>query len=1293
MKALWLSILWVAAASATTLHVSPTGDDAHSGTSPQLALRTIQAAANLLQPGDACLVAEGVYREAVTFPRSGEPGRPITLRAAPGAKVEVTGCEPLTGWTLHDAARGIWRAPMAWTLGTGRNQVFVDGEVNIEARFPNQPDADLGMYVADLSPLWPTYGEFSLPRETMKQQPGRIISEHLKGQPDNYWKGALYVGLHYEGWCNQTGVIDSSKAGEINVGDRTRTWWFGPAYGGDYSPEEGRGMIVGHMNALDQPGEWHWQDGWLYLIPKAPGAPRNVQAKRRQLAFDLSGRQYLEVEGLSIKAASVRLADSAFCRFDRCDLSYVSHFTRQYDIGQVEAGRDTIKSGETGIYISGHDNSFLNCSVRVSAGAGFHLRGYHHTIHNCLVDEVSYTAHYLNAITDAVSDFGDYENCLYGGHVITYNTLRNAGRHFFNFHGNGTSTASRDRAPMDYMATLFAHNHCYNGMLLTKDAGFLTGYYSSGGTLCGLNSQVAYNVLHDSYDLAAMRWGALGIVYLDAGSCDVDLHDNLLWAAPGSLQRGLWYNTMCVDVHERDNVFWPDFTRNSAQLRADDFPRGRPFAFGHDVERRPTVPVWPPLDQRAVALAPTDLTSGAIVDLGEVDFGAGWQAAVMDWSSEVAALNTDRSGRQVPRHSRATDPLVMEVATNDGQSDKLRHQWTFVHNVTDGAWLRFAKVPLGDGYERVRFVYGNDQPDARTAEVRLDAVDGPVAARVRLPQTDKPRGGHIQIYAAATAPLGDEARGTHDLFVVFRSPDGKPVGEFEYFRLERYRGAMPLAPNEAQVELRLDSAVGTRIGTFYPRATASAVRQLVAHLEPVSGRHRLVATVRSAVAGPLGRASAVRLMRGLDAIGIDGGLETAAADGKLVLPQPTNRPVARPGDKIAAATAPATSRSLLTAPLGADAERALRLTLEQNFDGGPLTTSPSTATVSYDAEALHITVRSPVGHGTRLLPSSHEWGAVDGVEVAFQAWPAGPKDTIRTLYGYPDGHFAADTNAGATAQEADRLQRGTTYSAKVDGDEWSCAWRIPFDAAGLTPTGAPLWSFNVGVRKTSPAGWAVWRGTGGANYRVAYAGLLTFGEALANAGPPKDGLIVWLDASNRDSTVTTDGGRLTVWRDLSGLGHHAVQPDARYTPQRWGYGLNGRTSIRFDEKRATRLELPDLAEDKIDATVLAVINNPVAGSEVNHDPRIFTSSDGKGYDYQLGIALSVPGMTTGGPRVVQQSVRGAWAKQVRVGCFSPAYQTFFTGDIAEILVYNRTLNPTDVQRVRAYLVAKWRLPS
>ncbi|MGD9498640.1 MAG: right-handed parallel beta-helix repeat-containing protein, partial [Armatimonadota bacterium] len=50
---------------------------------PEADFAAIQDAVNAAEPGDTVLVFGGVYRESVTFPRPGEPGRPITVRAAP----------------------------------------------------------------------------------------------------------------------------------------------------------------------------------------------------------------------------------------------------------------------------------------------------------------------------------------------------------------------------------------------------------------------------------------------------------------------------------------------------------------------------------------------------------------------------------------------------------------------------------------------------------------------------------------------------------------------------------------------------------------------------------------------------------------------------------------------------------------------------------------------------------------------------------------------------------------------------------------------------------------------------------------------------------------------------------------------------------------------------------------------------------------------------------------------------------------------------------------------------------
>lgn len=1294
----------ITGAGGRTVYVSTRGNDANSGSGPEdgNALRTIHEAVNRLQPGETCVILEGTYRESVVFPRSGSQDRPITIKPLTGQKVIVSGLDPIDGWTPHKD--GIWKAPMSWTLGAGRNQVFAGGEVMIEARHPNEPARGLGMYVSDLSPLWPTFGEFSIPDPS--GQPGRVVSKLLEGQPDDYWKGACYYGVHYHGWSAQTGIIESSKSGEISVGDRTRTWWFSGPYPG-YQPEEGRGMIVGHMNALDRPGEWHWQDGTLYMIPKDGEKPAGVEAKRRQLAFDLSGREHIIIRGISVIGASMRLDESAHCAVDGCAMSYISHFTRFYDIGQIENGRNTITSGETGIFVGGHDNAFLNCGIRFSAGAGFHLRGYHHTIHNCLIDEIDYTSHYLNAITDAVSDFGQYEGRLIGGHVITYNTMRNAGRHFFNFHGNGTSLASRDRAPMDYMAVLFAHNHLYNGMLQTRDAGFLTGYYSSGGTLNGLNSQVAFNAMHDCYDIFGMRINVLGIVYLDAGTCDVDLHHNLLWAAPGSHQRGLWYNTMCVDVHEYDNVFHPQFDRSCAELKPEDFPEKRPFRFGHDFENPPPLPVWPQLEWYKIETrGAAPLRNGEALFMGACDFNREWRTAVMSFASGSPQMNSDKSVRAKPRHGKVSDPLVMEAIACDGRHDAIKEQWTFVYNVPDGGWLCFKQVPLGEGYRRFRAVYGSDNPTPRRIEVRLDAVDGPLAGTLDLPQTDKSRGGRIQIYSEAVGEISPDAKGTRDVFIVFRCDDAKPVGEFEYFRFEQYRGPIHLQKDEVKLELRIDAPDGEKIGEFHPTFTGGPDNfcRFVAKLEAVEGARPIYLSARSALEGPVGRIEWVSFEKAKDPIDWTGiGEPPLMKNGKPILPEATHRPCARPADNYANPHSssdrpkPMTAITRLAKPPVIDglldewAAVGRAITLKESWDGSESAGPPSEAWIAYDDEAFYIAARHPVKNGGALNMEGHKWGMTDAMEIAFQDGHSAKPGHVLNLYGWPDGHFISSDQAGAPAGAVVNLSKSVTYKAAIGGGAWTCEWRIPFPACEFTPASAPLLRFNLGVRKTAHDAWVIWRGTGAATYLVARAGLAVFPEEMAKQEPPKSGLEAWFDASDAAAIERDAEGRIPAWRDKSGKGWNAKQDSPSLRPYYDAAGLNGRPALIFREKAGTRLELGDISDKKMSGTIFAVFSNPDAGAPENHDPRIFTASDGREHDYMTGICASVPGMETGGPRQGMFGFTDRWAKHARIGCFSPLDQTFFNGAISEILVYSRIMTPQEEERIRAILMARWGL--
>jgi hypothetical protein len=92
---------------ARELHVSKTGNDKNPGT-PGSPFLTIQAAANIAQPGDIITVHQGVYRERITPPRGGESEtKRITYRAAEGEKVQIKGSEIIKNWEKF--AGTVWK--------------------------------------------------------------------------------------------------------------------------------------------------------------------------------------------------------------------------------------------------------------------------------------------------------------------------------------------------------------------------------------------------------------------------------------------------------------------------------------------------------------------------------------------------------------------------------------------------------------------------------------------------------------------------------------------------------------------------------------------------------------------------------------------------------------------------------------------------------------------------------------------------------------------------------------------------------------------------------------------------------------------------------------------------------------------------------------------------------------------------------------------------------------------------------------------------------------------------------
>lgn len=92
------------------LYVSKRASNVQTGTQ-EYPFATIQQAAELAQPGDTVLIAEGVYREWVRPARGGTEDARITYKAVDGARAVISGAEAVTGW--ENCGGGVWKAAIA----------------------------------------------------------------------------------------------------------------------------------------------------------------------------------------------------------------------------------------------------------------------------------------------------------------------------------------------------------------------------------------------------------------------------------------------------------------------------------------------------------------------------------------------------------------------------------------------------------------------------------------------------------------------------------------------------------------------------------------------------------------------------------------------------------------------------------------------------------------------------------------------------------------------------------------------------------------------------------------------------------------------------------------------------------------------------------------------------------------------------------------------------------------------------------------------------------------------------
>jgi len=280
----------------TSYYVATWGSDGSNG-SVSAPFKSIQRAAGTANWGDSVQIEGGTYHETVTPAHSG-----VTFQNYNGQSVTVDGADQV--WNFSSYGNGIYSTQLGFNLGQGNNQVFVDGQLMNDARWPNSGT------------------DISHPSQAQIQSiSGNTIYNSSLNQPSGYWAGATMHITPGEGWTSYSAYVNNSGPGWVNVSLPSLSQYEKPVAGNNF-------YLTGKFSALDAAGEsFIDSSNRLYLRDLQSDNPGNhtVEVKRRAFAFDISNVSNTTIRGLNITAATIKTGyNSPNTMLDSINAKYIT---------------------------------------------------------------------------------------------------------------------------------------------------------------------------------------------------------------------------------------------------------------------------------------------------------------------------------------------------------------------------------------------------------------------------------------------------------------------------------------------------------------------------------------------------------------------------------------------------------------------------------------------------------------------------------------------------------------------------------------------------------------------------------------------------------------------------------------------------------------------------------------------------------------------------------------------------------------------------------------------------------
>ena len=459
--------------------------------SPASPFKTIQACSNIVIAGDTCEIKAGTYRETISVQNNGTKENPITFRPYQNEKVVITGLDKLTpgqngfgSWQNHSG--NIYKIEMPSSMDFGKNQVFIDSQIQIDARWPNMPNAEVFIKrndyaISSAGQLVSSNNDDRIGRLKHPEIPSSSGGAKITFNPGKESKGFIGTVTNYS-----SGQVDFS----YNVSDLLLP---------DATPSsDDPFMLWGKLELLDTEKEFFVDKNGDYggantLYVYGNPSTKNVEIKSREVSLFLDNREFIDIKNLNFRVGGLQTDNnSKYINFDGIN--------SEFGFYNMWNGLDA-----PSLLLQGQNNQLINSNIYNTGSHAIDIRG-NAEVKNNVFFNTGYNMHLSDGVQTVEA----------GASQIKNNTVFATNQLGISFTGlkNGRVT----------------NNHIFGiGYQLTDTAGINSW---NGGD--GEGTQISYNVVQDviAYDNPIGNHAGGSGIRLDSGNaingnCNFVIHHNL----------------------------------------------------------------------------------------------------------------------------------------------------------------------------------------------------------------------------------------------------------------------------------------------------------------------------------------------------------------------------------------------------------------------------------------------------------------------------------------------------------------------------------------------------------------------------------------------------------------------------------------------------------------------------------------------------------------------------------------------------------------------------------------------